>query len=82
VALRAGAAAKYLKEKGHSLFILDDDSVDESGKPSPVLEKWRPVFKDIVLPALIVSNKDAVLKVMPCPANPDDVLLEIKKTGG
>ena len=57
VALRAGTAAAYLSEKGHKLSILDDDSVDASGKPAADVEQWRPHFSGLKLPVLFVLDE-------------------------
>lgn len=82
-------SAKYLKDKGHSLLILDVDSLDEDDKPSKAVEAWRPVFKDMQLPVLVVTSKDAtgatvlVGKTTLGPeASGEDVITILKSFGG
>jgi hypothetical protein len=54
--VRTGAFNTYLKEKGHRLEWLDDDLIDRDGKPAPSVEAWRPFFKDLPLPAVIITD--------------------------
>lgn len=79
-ALRAGEPAKYLKEKGHKLLILDDDSLDENGQPPKLLTTLLALNPP--LPSLFVLNGDAVLHQGPLPASADEVLNIIKRNGG
>lgn len=55
--LRVGPQAQYLSSKGHSLLILDDDSVGADGKPSPAVARWLPHVQGLDLPVLIVADK-------------------------
>ena len=83
--LRAGTQATYLKSKGHSLSILDDDAVDPSGKPSPAVEAWRPHFADLKLPALIVydpATKSILDKRVIVEATTADGIIELVKAAG
>ena len=46
--------AMYIREKGHTLSFLDDDSVTEDGKSSPYVTAWRPFYQDLQLPAILI----------------------------
>lgn len=55
-ALRNGPVADYLKSKGHSLAILDDDVTDADGQPPAVLMKWRADYPTVKLPAILIAD--------------------------
>lgn len=79
-ALRAGEPAKYLKEKGHSLTVLDKDAVGPDGQPSPAVTKHQPYGS---LPELlIVAPPGKVLWRGPLPATSAGVLEVLKGHGG
>lgn len=84
--LRSGPSADYLKSKGHTLTILDDDAVGSDGKPSRFVEAWRPHFANLALPALIIydSKTQAILlKVSIGPtATAAEVITSLKAHGG
>lgn len=84
VGLRAGAQASYLKSKGHSLTILDDDTVDKDGKP--VLDKWTPHIAGLTLPVCIVYDPETrtILdkQSLPAAATADTVIEFLKRAGG
>ena len=85
IALRAGPHAKSLLDKGHTLAVLDDDAVGPDGKPAVVLEKWRPQFKDLRLPVLVVADAQGAVIIRE--ALPDNVTAEqvmeiVRKAGG
>lgn len=77
-ALRTGEPAKYIAAKGHSLLILDDDSKDENGQPSPVLAKFAP----FAVPELLIIAGDKAIHREKCPATADGVLAVLKAKGG
>ena len=79
-ALRDGASAAYLKEKGHSLLILDKDSIGPDGSPATVVEKWKPFNQ---LPELlIISPPDKLLHRGKLPESADGVLQILNANGG
>lgn len=85
VSLRAGAQASYLKSKGHTLVIMDKDTLDATGKSA--LEKWLPLLSGTPLPALVVYDpvsKTIVDKeTIPDTDKQADFVIEaVKKTGG
>lgn len=85
--LRTGPPSQYLKSKGHNLLILDDDSLGGDGKPSVLVEQWRPHFKDLNLPAVLVIRKasDGSIQVVSketLPPTADAVIDLVKKSGG
>lgn len=84
--LRAGPSADYLRTNGHSLIVLDDDAVGSDGKPSAIVEAWRPHFKDLQLPVLIIIDPKtrAIIHKSSLPANATDatVLATLKAHGG
>ena len=85
IALRAGLHAKALKDKGHSLTILDDDAVGPDGKPAPILERWRPHYQNLKLPALVVADSTGNVvhkEVIPDNATAEQIMEIIRKAGG
>lgn len=85
-ALRNPPHSVYLKDKGHTLSILDDDSVDKDGRPTPAVEAWRAQFKDLPLPVLFVidaAQGNHIHKQSLAPtATAGDVIEVLKKFGG
>lgn len=89
VALRSGSAGAYINDKGHTLSILDDDSLGPDGQPASSVAAWRPVYESKGLPCLIitarVNNETKVLyaaKLDEANATADQVLAKIKEHGG
>lgn len=84
--LRAGPSADYLRTNGHSLIVLDDDAVGSDGKPSALVEAWRPYFKDLTLPALIIIDQKTSKLIhrssLPPTATDATVLATLKAHGG
>lgn len=60
VALRSGSAATWIKEQGHKLLILDDDTVDADGQPIKLVATLKQL--GVQMPALFVL--DAADKVV------------------
>lgn len=62
VALRSGSAATWLKDNGHKLLILDDDTVDADGKPMALVATLKQL--GVQMPALFVldAQDNVVLK--------------------
>jgi hypothetical protein len=88
--LRTGEAAKYLKEKGHTLLILDDDAKDQNDQPSPVVAHWKPHLEGVTLPAIVIGS-DATnpaagslihRQSLPPEATPASTLEILKANGG
>lgn len=78
--LRDGAPAAYLKEKGHTLQILDKDAKGPDGQPVPAVTRWQPYSS---LPELlIVAPPEKLLHRAPLPGNADGVLQLLKQHGG
>lgn len=84
VQLRTGEQADYLKAKGHTLLILDDDSTDQLGNRPKLVVDLLAVTPQ--LPALFVldSATGAVLHSRPLTdaANAAGVLAVLKEYGG
>lgn len=78
-ALRTGTHAEYLKTKGHSLRILDDDAVNENGQPVAELAKYKPFS---IPELLIISPPDKLLHRGPLPKTADEVMSRLKEHGG
>lgn len=73
-ALRSGAEAGYLKDKGHTLLIFDDDDANS------VVAKLKPLM---VGPAsMFVLDGQAVLAKLPLPADAPAVVAAIQANGG
>jgi hypothetical protein len=83
VTLRNGKYAEHFAAKGHRLFTLDDDDKDEKGSPTPMVEKWRPHFTGMTLPAVfILDEQGALVHKQPMPATADAFLEVVKAHGG
>ena len=81
--MRVGAADAYLTSKGHTLWILDDDTTDPSGTPSQVVQQWIAKLEGLPLPVLIVADKEnKLLSKQPLPKTVDEVLAAIRTAGG
>lgn len=78
-ALRNGPAAAYLKTKGHRLDVLDDDVVDENGKPQ-VAPAW---VEGLALPVLVMldGKTGRIVSREPLPATADAVLAALQAKG-
>lgn len=72
--LRSGAAYDYLKAKGHTLLIQDQDD------GSPVIKQWQAELTGQTLPVILISAKGKLLakQTLPATATADDVLTIIK----
>lgn len=85
-ALRNPPHSDYLKSHGHTLAVLDDDSVDADGKPSAIVEAWRPQFVGMTLPVIFVidpnGNKLVGKQSFPANATADDLMKIVKANGG
>lgn len=71
--LRTGPHADYLKSKGHSLLILDDEL------NQPALTPYRPFATPELL---IVAPPSKLLSRSPLPATASEVMAAIKAKGG
>lgn len=84
-ALRNPPHSEYLKSKGHTLSILDDDSVGPDGKPAPAVEAWRPQFAGMTLPVVFIidqATNTLVHKESMADLTADKVMDLLKKNGG
>ena len=54
--LRSGPANDYLASKGHTLYILDEDSLGGDGKPSPIITKWQPTLQGLARPVMVIYD--------------------------
>jgi hypothetical protein len=85
-ALRNPPHSDYLRSKGHTLNVLDDDAVDADGKPSAIVEAWRPFFKDLTLPVVFIvdqnGNKLVAKQSVPATTTADGYMAILKANGG
>jgi hypothetical protein len=83
-ALRAGTVAQYIASKGHNLLILDDDSVDQGGRPIALVAKLTALGDPLPFMAVLETNTGNVLNHRPLTpaANADGVLAVLKENGG
>ena len=82
--LRAGDPAKYLKEKAHTLVVLDDEQKGADKNPDPLVEALRPLFETTGLPATFVMDPETwkVYGQFKLPATGPEWLDALKKSGG
>lgn len=82
--LRTGQHAEYLRSRGHSLSILDDDAVGFDGRPSPAVEAWRSHFAGLTLPAVLIYDPDrsAIIAKQALPATSAELIELVKRNGG
>lgn len=84
-ALRNPPHSDYLKEKGHTLLILDADAEDENGRPSPAVEVWKPVIVGVKMPALVIydpASKKILDKRSIVPEDGADAIIGFLKAKG
>ncbi len=86
VGLRTGVSADYLKSKSHKLYILDVDAIGGDGKPSAIVESWKPLIAGMKLPVSVifdpVSNKLISKQEIKTTTTADNVIEDIRKAGG
>lgn len=85
--LRKGPAADYLASKSHKLWLLDVDSKGPDGKPSPLVEAWRPYFASKKLPVELIIDPTTKKPIgeareLPVTTTADDVVASVKAKGG
>lgn len=85
--LRSGAAEKYLRDKGHQLYVLDSDQLGSDGKPTALIQQWAQVIGGIPRPVMVISDSATrqVLLTEPLSKTASDaaaILEAIKKSGG
>ncbi len=54
--LRSGAGETWLTERGHSLFIVDDDQKGPDGQPTYLVAQWRQILGGLTLPVMVVHD--------------------------
>lgn len=77
-ALRMGTHEAYLKSKGHTLDILDDDKLGPDGQPPALLNKFKPYALPEVL---VIQPPDKLLARQPF-TTADAAIELLKKNGG
>lgn len=83
IALRSGSAATWLKDNGHKLLILDDDSVDAEGQPIKLVATLKQL--GVQMPALFVlDGKDQVVlkQTLADSTTADNVVEYLRRIGG
>jgi hypothetical protein len=80
--LRTGEHAAYLKSKGHKLEILDDDSVDQNGQPSKLVEGLKPLATSLPFLFILEPSDGRPLHSQAVPATAAQVMEVIKSHGG
>jgi hypothetical protein len=83
VALRSGSAATWLKDNGHKLLILDDDSVDAEGQPIRLVATLKQL--GVQMPALFVlDGQDRVVlkQTLAEGTTADNVIEMLRRVGG
>lgn len=84
--LRLGDGAKYLKEHGHTLTILDDDEEDGRGNPASPLAKYAAILADTARPTLIIVDPKTQAVVAKAALTPEttaqNVVEAIRRAGG
>ncbi len=85
-ALRNGTSAEYFTSKKHRLDVLDVDVTDADGKPSPIVESWKPHLTGLTLPAEIIYDPAAKTilskRSIPAGTTADNVVESVRKVGG
>lgn len=83
VQLRTGTAADYLKAKGHTLKIVDDDSQFEDGGTANLITKIKQ--SGAATPLLAIFNEAGdLIKIAPMPdaMTADNVIETLRQLGG
>lgn len=88
IGMRTGAAGKYLQDKGHTLAIVDMDSVDENDKETPLVKAWRAEIAGLKLPVIVVAEQQGNAlkaigkKEIQSGVTPDNLIEFIRQNGG
>ncbi len=80
--LRSGENASYIKAKGHKLEILDDDSVDQDGQPSKLVEQLKPLASSLPFMFILEPSDGRPLHSQAAPATAAQIMEVIKSHGG
>ncbi len=80
--LRSGENASYIKAKGHKLEILDDDSVDQDGQPSKLVEQLKPLASSLPFMFILEPSDGRPLHSQAAPATAAQIMEVIKNHGG
>lgn len=83
IALRTGTPAKWIRDQGHSLLILDDDAVDATGQPLALVSTLKSL--GVPMPALFVlDGQDRVLvkQTLAEGTTADNVIELLRRAGG
>ena len=83
VALRTGSAATWLKDNGHKLLILDDDTVDAEGQPIALVATLKQL--GVQMPALFVldaADKVVLKQTLADTTTADNVVEYLRRIGG
>jgi hypothetical protein len=83
VAMRSGPSADYMKSKGHTTLILDDDSKDAAGNVPAVIAANNAAITEIGLPCvLILDSTGRLVAKAKLPETADGVVELVKANGG
>ena len=77
------AAARYFREKGHTVQFLEEEQKDQSGQPYPLVEKLKAL--GVGVPAVFVLDPTTQAVLYQTKLTPDataDNLVEYAKRGG
>lgn len=55
-ALRSGPTEKWLTERGHLVYVVDDDQKGPNGQPTHIVQQWRAVLTGMSLPVLVIHD--------------------------
>jgi hypothetical protein len=53
---RNGTYSQYVRDHKHVVDFLDDNTIDRNKRPAPAVEAWRPFYKDLGLPAVVITD--------------------------
>lgn len=84
--LRDGDPETYLKDKGHTLFILDVDTPDQNGNKAAIIQKYAEDLAGSVLPLLVIKDpktgKTLLKEHLPNETEASVVMSKLKANGG
>lgn len=84
--IQGGPQAAYMKEKGHTLSLLQTDDKNEHGQSPKAVEAWRPFYADLKSPVLLIidpATKTLLHREALTPtATADSIVATVKGKGG
>lgn len=54
--LRSGPTEKWLTERGHLVYVVDDDQKGPDGQPTALVKQWQSIISGMTLPVMVIHD--------------------------